>query len=268
MGQTTPHNPPLPAPTARPAWSFTKMATLCVGLLFGAVICARAGLDGVLVDAARGLTLGGDVKRELEVLQQFGAPASIAIAFLLMLALDRNRARRILDVIFAAVATSLTALALKMLIGRPRPVLGDPDSIHGPLTAVNVKPGETAAVIYAWQLGADGVERLWSLPSSHTGAAVALATVLAVLYPRLVWFAVAMAALVGSCRVLFGAHWPSDVLVGAALAHAIAYPVARFYVGTRFIDAVWRRFVDPEATEQWRVQRDLDRAAAPVPSAQ
>lgn len=248
-------------PPAAQAIPFRTLIGCAAALLFAAILSARTGLDRYLQSLLTSFNLAGDFRRELEVLQQFGAPGSIIITFLIMLAADPNRARRVLDIIAAAVATSVTSLLLKMIIGRPRPVLDDPATVYGPFQSVQVKPNANPIPdpIYSWQLGADGVERLWALPSSHTSAAVALATALIVLYPKLRTFAIAMAILVATCRILFNAHWPSDTLAGAALALVITYPIVRSYTGVRLLDTFWRRFINPDATEQWRIQQSIDR---------
>ena len=60
-------------------------------------------------------------------------------------------------------------------------------------------------------------QRAQSFPSAHTATAVGLAAALIWLYPqgRLVFSL--LAVLVGCQRVASGAHYPSDVLVGAAV---------------------------------------------------
>lgn len=100
----------------------------------------------------------------------------------------------------AAVAT-LSALgiafglseAAKPLFDRPRPFVADPSIIP-------IDPPASAA-----------------MPSSHAAAAFAAAGVVAVLQPRLREVAVALAVLVGVSRVYLGVHYPSDVVVGAAI---------------------------------------------------
>jgi undecaprenyl-diphosphatase len=89
------------------------------------------------------------------------------------------------------------------------------------------------------------------MPSSHTAFAVVMSVFLAALYPRLKWFAAAMALLVGLLRVHFGGHWPSDVVVGAAIGYAIARACVRGMWGVRLLDWVWIRFVDRSAEPAW-----------------
>lgn len=64
------------------------------------------------------------------------------------------------------------------------------------------------------------------LPSSHAAVAVGGALALGRLFPNLAWLALALA--VGTClsRVLAGAHYPSDVYVGAWVGYASAGIVA------------------------------------------
>jgi membrane-associated phospholipid phosphatase len=58
-----------------------------------------------------------------------------------------------------------------------------------------------------------------SFPSDHTTAAFSLATAISVRYPK--WYVIAPSAIwasgVGLARINQGAHYPSDVLVGAAI---------------------------------------------------
>jgi membrane-associated phospholipid phosphatase len=58
-----------------------------------------------------------------------------------------------------------------------------------------------------------------SFPSAHTATAVAFAVGLAWLYPQGRFLFAALAALVGCQRIVCGAHYPSDVLIGAAAGY-------------------------------------------------
>jgi undecaprenyl-diphosphatase len=77
-----------------------------------------------------------------------------------------------------------------------------------------------------------------SYPSGHMAITVALAGCLAMLFPRLRWLCWAYIAAVGFTRVLFGAHFPTDVIAGTVLG----YFGAR--LGIRLPDVV--RVRDPE----------------------
>ena len=103
-------------------------------------------------------------------------------------------ARRMLEVGLANVA--LCAL-VKRIVGRPRPPVVCPD-IRACVTSLD----------------------RFSFPSGHTLHAVAFGIVLAGTYPALAWPLAAFALLVGASRVVLGMHYPSDVLVGAALGAA------------------------------------------------
>lgn len=69
--------------------------------------------------------------------------------------------------------------------------------------------------------------RSTSFPSGHTSIAFATATSLTLVYPQ--WYVVVPAYLwagaVGYSRMYVGAHYPSDVLVGAVLGTASAFVV-------------------------------------------
>jgi undecaprenyl-diphosphatase len=61
-----------------------------------------------------------------------------------------------------------------------------------------------------------------SFPSGHTLHAVAFGTLLCAYYPALAWLLWPFVAMVAMSRVVLGLHFPSDVVVGAALGWFMA----------------------------------------------
>jgi membrane-associated phospholipid phosphatase len=134
-------------------------------------------------------------------------------------ALRMRAAARIPALLFSAVAVSgILVDLLKVIIGRPRPKLlfssGDYE--------------------FGWiGLSADH----WSFPSGHAATAAALAAALWCLWPQPVLFYVIGAALVAMSRVVTGAHYLSDVVMGAFVgvlaARALAALSAHGWPGLR-----------------------------------
>lgn len=180
------------------------------------------------------LRLGGDVRRTLEWLQQFGDVATCLICALCIWLLDPARRRDLPRALIALLGVWGVVQAAKMLAGRPRPrvVFGDPKPGFDaavqftlpwqqyPLPRPDPQGITTYVMHHAWDLGIGS--DLWSFPSSHTSAATALAVILSRLYPPLRPLVWSLVACVGLSRVLLGAHFPSDVIAGAALGYAAA----------------------------------------------
>lgn len=214
------------------------------GLVLAAGLCVP--IDGRLVELLGAVRLGGDVRRELEALQQFGQLSfSLLIAWAIVL-LDRERCRRLLDWLAAGLLTALVLYPAKMLIGRPRPRFDDPFGFIGAFGKYPLDPERGLAA--GWELGVSRISDLWSMPSGHTAFAVVCAVFLWVAYPKVRALAVTLALITASGRLLLGAHYVSDVLAGAALGVAVAVPVVRGFGGVRAVDSAWRRVVDAGAT--------------------
>jgi len=62
----------------------------------------------------------------------------------------------------------------------------------------------------------------YSFPSGHTLHAVSFTIMLAAVEPSLIFITLPFAVLVALSRVVLGLHYPSDVLVGAAIGAALA----------------------------------------------
>lgn len=195
-------------------------------------------LDGPLSRWIRSLggLMRGDVHRELETLQQYGALGSVVIIAIVIWKLDPGKRERLWDWLVAMLATAAVVVPMKMLVGRPRPEFGDPFTLLGPTGAYTIHAEDGPK--HAWEVWGGISSDLWSMPSSHTAYAVVLSVFLAVCYPKLRGLAWAMVWIVGACRVLFGAHYPSDVLVGAAVAWVVSVPIVQGGLGRKWIGAM------------------------------
>lgn len=96
----------------------------------------------------------------------------------------------------AVAYSGIACLTLKVAFGRARPWMGE-----GPYAFKGLQINDSNN----------------SMPSGHSATAFALATVLARQYPEYKRLFYACASLIALSRVYVHAHWPSDVLVGAAL---------------------------------------------------
>ncbi|QYU69210.1 phosphatase PAP2 family protein [Leptolyngbya sp. 15MV] len=196
------------------------------GLWALVAFAALLPFDGAISRAALWLNghVGGDVRRELHALQQYGQfTVSVVVGVAVWLA-DPARRSRLVGWAVAWVIAAGLVYPMKILVGRPRPRFGDGE-IHplvflGPTGAWPLgvdRSGEPRGVRHAWELWAGISSDLHAMPSSHTAYAVVMSAFLSRLYPALRPVLVFLACLVGFCRVLFGAHFATDVAVGAAI---------------------------------------------------
>lgn len=188
--------------------------------------------------------LGGDLARELEFAQQFGAfTCMLLVAIVIALQDPRNRAR-VIDLAGAIACNAIVCYVVKVLIGRPRPriIFGTENGLAPqagfdspshfaffwsqyplPRDSDPTIPGVqlTHMLVYSWDFFKGISSDLWSMPSSHAAASACAAAVLMRIYPRLTILLIVLTFIVGLARILFGAHYLSDVIFGWSIGFVI-----------------------------------------------
>lgn len=178
-------------PTAWKSW-------LASGL---GLACAAAGVSQLDVGARQWLqSIGfrGDLERVIKLMEIFAHGTGLLVTAALIWTLAPEFRRRLPRLLAAYGLAGLTVNAIKLLVPRLRPS-AEPE----------------ASLPAAW--GGNWEYLTQSFPSGHSAAAVALALSLALLFPRGRWVFLTLATLACLQRVMFDAHWPSDVLAGAAI---------------------------------------------------
>jgi membrane-associated phospholipid phosphatase len=121
----------------------------------------------------------------------------------------------LLQAAFVLVGGALSGIGqiLKWIVGRPRPFHEDVFTIH-PFS------GGWNGLIH---------EKNLSFPSGDVCLAAVTSVCLMILFPRWRWLWIAIICMVALERVSEGAHYPSDVVAGAALGTALAHLARRLY---------------------------------------
>jgi membrane-associated phospholipid phosphatase len=130
-----------------------------------------------------------------------------------MLGLFAGRAFFVLAV---NAVSGLLSIAFKMFFGRARPRLLD---MVGPFHFD----------MFSWK------SSVLSFPSGHSVTAFATVTALAFMAPRLGSWLFVLAVLIAASRVITGAHYPSDVIAGAALGTATVIVMRRAFAARQIV---------------------------------
>jgi undecaprenyl-diphosphatase len=190
--------------------------------LIGALLLVALVTLPIDVAVARWCAAGNvpkNVHRLLEIGEDFGHGIGVGLIALAVFALDPERRRTLLRVLTGAYGAGLAADAMKIVIVRYRP---------RELNLHSTGVLETFDGLLGFAVG-----HSHSFPSAHTATGVGLAMLLTWLYPRGRWYFAFLAVLVGAQRVVVGAHFLSDVFVGAATGVAIGWCCTGWERGSR-----------------------------------
>ena len=178
---------------ARPAAATVAFGVTCLLASDQRYVRGEAGLTEAINDWP------GAVGEPLELTMPLGTLGA-GLLLTALVAVVTLRARATFAVLLASFVAWRLDNAAKELIERPRP------------------PAVLGRDVVLRDSSATG----WGFPSGHTTAAFALAAVLHPLLPgRWRWGAWLLAAAVGVARIYVGAHFPLDVVGGAALGAVI-----------------------------------------------
>jgi len=162
----------------------------------------------------------GLLKQVLHGFREFAQTMGIVVALCLVAIYDKKHRRQVIVAALLAQLLSCVAYnAIKLTVVRYRPnaeiaVVKDLDNLSPAQTWIGFRPG-------------NGEKETQSFPSGHSGAAFALAGILAFYYRPargLLWTLAAGCAL---SRYLDAVHWPSDCLAGATIGYLAAWTALR-----------------------------------------
>lgn len=182
--------------------------------LLSGVLMAGAAVGVSFIDVGsrewvQKIGLRGDIERVIKLMEIFAHGTGLIVTGALIWTLAPSYRRNLPRLLAAYGLAGLVVNMIKLLVPRLRPSAGSEANL--PETMFNSE--------YLSQ----------SFPSGHSAAAVALGLSLAILFPRGKWVFMTLAALACLQRVVFDAHWPSDVMAGAAIgvwAVALLYRTA------------------------------------------
>ena len=153
------------------------------------------------------VTKGFQFPKSVKFISYIGNGPLYFLIAITLLFLDSHNGRAFFIVALVAFTFDIFIyLSLKKLIKRKRPPVAIEAYQH-------------------WNLPSN----TFSFPSGQTAAAFLMACLTANFYPALTGAFFVWALLVGASRILIGAHYPSDVLAGAALGGSCAFASIYFY---------------------------------------
>jgi len=209
--------PTAPPPDHRPSAGL-PIANLAPGFLLAALAtggsCPFAmQFDRTISAYFRQLDLPGDLQKAISLSEAFAHGFGVLFILLSIFVVGIHRRRAVWIAILITALSGLTANALKATVVRVRP------HADGLLVIGHAEETPDAA---------EAVERsFWdarqrSFPSGHASTACGLAIGLSLIFWRGRWIFGSLAVLACIQRIESGAHYPSDVLAGMAIAFTVA----------------------------------------------
>lgn len=209
-----PSNTPIDVqPSVNPWFARPTTAFLILALVVGGICPLAIQFDQSISAFLRQIKLPGDVQKAISLSETFAHGLGVASILLtvFVVAVDRRRALYIAVLITALSGT--TANVLKSTVVRVRPH-------HEGLQVKDHKGLSVNSPQAVDRSFWDARQR--SFPSGHAATAWGLAIGLSLVFVRGWWIFGMLAVLASVQRIESGAHYPSDVLAGMAIAFLIA----------------------------------------------
>lgn len=215
-----PVRPPLPdhLPTpAAPTTGFDGWFFLRLAFVFALLGCFSFAIDhaasvGFATPPHVVWPLKGDLRKLVALSEVFGHGTGVLLVILAVFAIDLPNRWKTGILLTTAFGGGLMANVVKICsVARYRPHAFDfSNSIWDSF--------QQWAPILSWTVNEELQKAsLQSFPSAHAATAAGLCVGLCYFYPHARWFFVMLMSLAGLQRVVFGMHFPSDVLFGAAV---------------------------------------------------
>lgn len=191
---------------------------IAIGLLFLAIGFVLSWFDVAIVSQVKADQWPGDVRRIIKLSEIFAHGFGVAVLVIAIWNLSPEKRRFLPRLISCAAFPPIMAHLIKLVLRRSRPtvyldhLLQPTWPTHSSDTWRAGFPQAALNVEYATQ----------SFPSAHAALVCGLAIGLSYLFPRGRTLFLTLAILASLQRVIFLAHWPSDVAVGCALGFLIA----------------------------------------------
>lgn len=204
-----------------------RLLVLAAVMLGAAALLGHGGVDAEWLQALN--AVGRTLPWWWAQVTMLGTGAAVVVVDSMLVAFaGPGRERLALALLASVPLAGLLTHGAKALVGLPRPAAVFTD---GQLHVIgHALTSATGSMPSGHALAAAALAALWWLASAHRGQR------------RLV---VAIALLVAASRVVVGAHWPSDVLAGAALG--IVAAVIAWRLSARPLDPGWRRTLERTA---------------------
>lgn len=177
-------------------------------------------MDNPVSASVRSWDLPGDVAKAIDLSEVFGHSVGAVGILVAALLLAPTRRSGVWVAVVITLTSGLTANLMKTMFVRVRPhSVGTIQLADVPPTTV-ASPEELGDAKAAPQLVPRSFwdSRQRSFPSGHSATAWGLALGLSLVFPRGLVLFVIVAALASLQRLTSGAHFPTDVLAGAAIA--------------------------------------------------
>lgn len=214
------------------AWKHCgQLSVLAACCAVSAVALAATDADSAISSALRqlempgGLKIPGDLAKAIDLSEVFGhgmGVAAILVSVLLLVAPVKRPA--VWVAILITLASGVASNGMKSLFVRVRPhsagVIRVEDGLaktdSNPQLAPPLSAGQELVPVSIWD------SRQRSFPSGHAATAWGLAIGLSLVFPRGVGLFACFATLASLQRITSGAHFPTDVLAGAAIAFVLS----------------------------------------------